>query len=263
MTRSQGAAIGDDVVAFDSPDMEFQVSCDVDRIIAGLDYDSFELLPGTVNPWPGMRFMEDGYEPFADSSDDPREEPKDHVLEDTLAEAPPMYLLPSPPPYWSPFLVDNRLEGKKKKKNKKKRNKNRQRQLQLQLQLEQQDLSPPSTPDISDGSIDSPMHSPMKINPMPPKVELSPEKKKKKRNKQRRRGSGRTRRLSSHAYPAYEGFDMMSVQLNGMNLSGGMYPKPDPYLPRSPGGPSYLGGTMFPRGTPLWIPHPHPIYGQC
>jgi ribosomal protein S8E len=257
--------------------VELQVTCDVDRIIAGLDYDSFELLPGTVNPRPGMRYIEDIYDPT--DSVDPTEESLDFVEDTAIEEAPSMYFLSSPTPYWSPFLMDHRLEGKKKKKNKKKRNKNRQRQFQLQLQLEQ-DVSPPTTPDSSDRSTDSsPVHSPVKS---PPKVELSPEKKaKKKRNKQRRRGSGRARRLNSQNYPSYEAMDLMSVHLNGMNLSPshgtGVYsPKPEPYPLRhsphpqhphqQPIGPTYSlgggGGPMFTRGTPLWIPHPV-IYGQC
>jgi len=278
MTRgvvSESASAESDVTA--PADPELQVICDVDRIIAGLDYNSFELLPGTVNPRPGMRYIEDIYDDPISDSVEPTEELVDFVTEDTAIEemAPSMYFLPSPAPYWSPFLLDHRLEGKKKKKNKKKRNKNRQRQLQLQLQLEQ-DLSPPSTPDISDGSADSPLHSPMQSPP------ASPEKKaKKKRNKQRRRGSGRARRLSSqHAsYPPYEGMNLMSVQLNSMNLSplssnGSLYSKPEPHLsypmrsphPQGPQSPhSYIGGSggpMFSRGTPLWIPHPV-IYGQC
>jgi len=234
--------------------MDSQVTCDVDRIIAGLDYDSFELLPGTVNPRPGMRYIEDS-DPTEEGSTDPSDEFLEFSTEDTVVDIGSVaHLLPSPAPYWHPFLMDTRLvEGKKKKKNKKKRNKNRQRQLQLQLE---QEVSP-ATPDISDGSVDSPLNSPSKSLV---KVDLSPDKKsKKKRNKQRRRGSGRARRL---AYSNYEGIDLMSVHLNGLNFGNGMYAKPEAYSVRS--GPSYLGmsGPMFSRGSPLWIPHPV-IYGQC
>jgi len=258
MTRSLAAdsAIPDKAMSASDVPMDHQVNCDVDRIIDGLDYDSFELLPGTVNPRPGMRYIDEDISdlnPIEDSLD-PTEESLEFNTEDTIDDlsASVAYLLPSPAPYWHPFLVDNRLVegGKKKKKNKKKRNKNRQRQLQ--------EVSPPATPDISDGGADSPLNSPSKSLA---KVELSPEKKaKKKRNKQRRRGSGRARRL---AYPNYEGIDLMSVHLNGLTFGTGMYAKPEAYSVRSPNGPSYLNsGPVFSHGSPLWVPHPV-IYSQC
>jgi len=263
MTKSQGDDFARGVEELLAPDTAPQVTCDVDGIIAGLDYDSFELLPGTVNARPGMKFVAE--EPL---SDDSYPLASDFTMEDSVG-VPPMYFYPSPAPYWpSPFLMSSpgRIEGKKKKKNKKKRNKNRQRQLQLQLERE---MSPSTTPDFSDGSTDSPVHSPLnqsissdRQSPVPGEVSLD-KKTKKKRNKQRRRGSGR-RRSGSPVYPAYDGIDMMSVHLNGLNLSGGLYPKPgtESYPMRS--GPNYsLNGTVFSRGSPLWVPHPIPIYGQC
>jgi len=41
-----------------APDTSPMNSKDMDHIITGLDYNSFELLPGTVNPRPGMRYIE-------------------------------------------------------------------------------------------------------------------------------------------------------------------------------------------------------------
>jgi len=238
--------------------MNSQVLRDEDRIIAGLDYSSFELLPGTVNPRPGMRYIEDSSvsAQFFDSelTEDFRTEGV--LIEDISDSVGVPFLLPSPMPYWQPFIIDH---GRKKKKNKKKRNKNRQRQLPYQFQLEvqveqetQDDVSPPTSPDISDGSTESsPTNSPMKIQPI---MDLSPDKKgKKKRSKQRRRGSGRGRRL-------FEDADLMGVQLNGLNIgSNGIYGNPDPYSVRSPHAPNYLG--LPPGGVPpyshgpLWVPH--------
>jgi len=272
MTKSQVADYAgsdEEVLTSDTP---LQVTCDVDGIIAGLDYDSFELLPGTINARPGMKFVEDADEPFSEASY-PMRTSSDYVIEDNVS-APPVYYFPSPAPYWpSPFIMTSpgRIDGKKKKKNKKKRNKNRQRQLQLQLERE---MSPPTTPDFSDASADSSVDSPLNQSissesrspvPSEPGDFPSEKKVKKKRNKQRRRGSGRVRRSGSPSYPTYDGVDMMSVHLNGLNLSGGMYPKPgtETYPSRSHG-PNYsLNGTVFSRGSPLWVPHPMPIYGQC
>jgi len=233
-----------------------------DRIIAELDYNSFELLPGTVNPRPGMRYIEDSSvsAQFFDSEVTEDFRTEGVLIEDvsdSVGSIP--FLLPSPMPYWHPFLIDH---GRKKKKNKKKRNKNRQRQLPYQFQLEvqveqeqtQEDVSPTS-PDTSDGSTESsPTNSPLKIQPA---TDLSPDKKgKKKRSKQRRRGSGRGRRL----FLSPEDADLMGVQLNGLNIgSNGIYGNPDTYSVRSPHGPNYLGlpGGVPPysRG-PLWVPHP-------
>jgi len=241
---------------------------DVDRIIAGLDYNSFELLPGTVNPRPGMRYVEDlsaSVAQFIDS--EIIEDFRDSILIEDVSDGGGSipYLLPSAP-YWQPFVIDVDDGGRKKKKNKKKRNKNRQRQLPYQFQLEvqvehtQDDVSPTS-PDISDGSSESPTSSPVKVQPST--MELSPDKKgKKKRSKQRRRGSGRGRRL----FPNSEDIDLMSVHLNGLNIgpNGGIYGKPDTYSIRSPHAPSYLGappGSVYARG-PLWVPH-SVIYTQC
>jgi len=256
---------------------------DVDRIIAGLDYNSFELLPGTVNPRPGMRYVEDPSTTTAQFIDsEVIEDFRDSVLIEDVSDGGGSipYLLPSAP-YWQPFVIDVRHDdgGRKKKKNKKKRNKNRQRQLPYQFQLEvqveqeqtQDDVSPTS-PDISDGSsTESLTSSPVKVQPST--MELSPDKKgKKKRSKQRRRGSGRGRRL----FPNSEDIDLMSVHLNGLNIgsnglnglnigsNGGIYGKADTYSIRSPHGPSYLGalpGSVYARG-PLWVPHPV-IYTQC
>jgi len=245
---------------------------DVDRIIAGLDYNSFELLPGTVNPRPGMRYVEDpsAAAQFIDSEG--IEDFRDSVLIEDVSDGSGSipYLLPSAP-YWQPFVIDVHHDdgGRKKKKNKKKRNKNRQRQLpyqfQLEVQVEQeqtQDDVTLTSPDISDGSsTESPTSSPVKVQTST--MELSPDKKgKKKRSKQRRRGSGRGRRL----FPNSEDIDLMNVHLNGLNIgsNGGIYGKSDTYSIRSPHGPSYLGappGSLYTRG-PLWVPHPV-IYTQC
>jgi len=250
-------------IAMDSP------ARDVDRIIAGLDYNSFELLPGTVNPRPGMRYVEDPSTTTAQFIDsEVIEDFRDSVLIEDVSDGGGSipYLLPSAP-YWQPFVIDVDDGGRKKKKNKKKRNKNRQRQLPYQFQLEvqvehtQDDVSPTS-PDISDGSsTESLTSSPVKVQPST--MELSPDKKgKKKRSKQRRRGSGRGRRL----FPNSEDIDLLSVHLNGLNIgsNGGIYGKADTYSIRSPHGPSYLGalpGSVYARG-PLWVPHPV-IYTQC
>jgi len=145
----------------------------MDHIITGLDYNSFELLPGTVKPRPGMRYIE----AVITSSPLPYLECAPEDVGDEAGTSVP-YLLPSPAPFWQHYIMDNHFEGgKKKKKNKKKRNKNRQRQLQLQLQLEQ-DISPSTSPYISDASADSPHSSPSKS------LEMSPEKKAKKKEKQ-------------------------------------------------------------------------------
>jgi len=249
--------------------IDSQVVRDMDRIIDGLDYSSFELLPGTVNPRPGMRYIADSSAQFVDSEVIENFRTESVLIEDVSdgGGAVP-YFLPSTP-YWHPFLIDTQQgeSGRKKKKNKKKRNKNRQRQLPYQFQLEvqveqeqtQDDVSPPTSPSISDGSsTESPTNSPIK---MPPTE--SPDKKgKKKRSKQRRRGSGRGRRLFLNP----EDVDLMNVHLNGLNIGSnrGNYEKPETYSVRSPHGPSYLGappGPIYSRG-PLWIPHPV-IYSQC
>jgi len=213
MTKSVSTDFTPAIQTMRSSDTSPMDSKHVDLIIAGLDYDSFELLPGTVNPRPGMRYIE---AMMSDHNQVATEEPLQFTPEDIGVDETGTslaYLLPSP--FWQPYLMDNHYDmGKKKKKNKKKRNKNRQRQLQLQLQLEQ-DMSPSSSPYVSDTSADSPLSSPSKN-----KVDMTPEKKaKKKRNKQRRRGSGRGRRL---IYPNYEGVDLMSVHLNGLNFGNGM-----------------------------------------
>jgi len=120
MTKSQGDDFARGVEELLAPDTAPQVAtCDVDGIIAGLDYDSFELLPGTVNARPGMKFVAEPDEPL---SDDSYPLTSDFTMEDSVV--PPMYFYPSPAPYWpSPFLMSSpgRIEGKKKKKNKKKK----------------------------------------------------------------------------------------------------------------------------------------------
>jgi len=222
-------------------DSQSQSVRDVDRIIAELDYGSFELLPGTVNPRPGMRYIE--YPAFSNNfiedseqSEDPLDFRTGGVLFEDVSDGVGgfvPYLVPISAPCW---IVENLHDGeKKKKKNKKKRHKNRQRQRKHQLhQLQTQDVSPPS-PDISDGnSTDSPANSPIKFQPT---MGQSPEQIGK--NRRRSRGSGRGRRL----FPNY-GIDFMGIHLNPINLGGPdrMYRNPDPYSIRiqQNGGPNYF-----------------------
>jgi len=123
----------------------------VDDVILSLDFNSFELLPGTVNARPGMKFAKL-----------PEEAPREKEVEtqlDSLEEyennsgaGVQIYYFP----YWqAQYIVPN--PAKKKKKNKKKRNKNRQRKNQS---------SDESTKSQTD----------------------SPKKSKRRRHKQRRRG---------------------------------------------------------------------------
>jgi len=245
--------------------MDSQVIRDVDRIIDGLDYCSFELLPGTVNPRPGMRYIADSSPQLVDSEVIEDFRTDDILIEDVRdgSGGSVPYFLPSTP-YWQPFLIDlQHGDGRKKKKNKKKRNKNRQRQLpyqfHLQVQVEQEQTQDDVSPDISDGSsTESPTNSPIKMQSS--NMESPDKKGKKKRSKQRRRGSGRGRRL----FP--DDIDFMNIHLNGLHIgsSNGIYGKPDTYSIRSPHGhgPSYGGpGPIYSRG-PLWVPHPV-IYSQC
>jgi len=166
MTKSQVDGLSDvqdDEVFSDS---DLQVTCDVDGIIAGLDYDSFELLPGTVNARPGMRFAD-----VYDTSESP-----DSFFppSDESSNVAPFFSLPSPISYWVPaYSLTPQYDGKKRKKNKKRKNKNQRKQRQLQVERVQ--LSSPTpyissptpyisspTPYISDTSSESPVHSPMK-----------------------------------------------------------------------------------------------------
>jgi len=211
--------------------MDCQVVRDADRIIIELDYDSFELLPGTVNPRPGMKYIEDPSSLPSPNFIDPEqsEETLDFVTNGVFIEdmnngvgvnglVP--YLLPISAPCW---IVDNpQGDGKKKRKNKKKRHKNRQRQRKHQLQMDQpQDVSPPS-PNISDGSsVDSLPNSPMKSQPS---IERSPD----QIGKHRRRGRGsRGRRLFSPNYIDYMGAHSR-VNFGGPDRM--MYNPPDPYM---------------------------------
>jgi len=59
LTHNYSSRYPDRIVRIRYSTMNSQVLRDEDRIIAGLDYSSFELLPGTVNPRPGMRYIED------------------------------------------------------------------------------------------------------------------------------------------------------------------------------------------------------------
>eukprot|EP00456_Euglypha_rotunda_P009958 TRINITY_DN1237_c0_g1_i15.p1 TRINITY_DN1237_c0_g1~~TRINITY_DN1237_c0_g1_i15.p1 ORF type:complete len:362 (-),score=34.33 TRINITY_DN1237_c0_g1_i15:225-1184(-) len=135
-------------------DHDHPTTCDVNGIIAGLDYDSFVLLPGTRNPRPGMKFAEETEPPVQESID------PDYQLDysASMFESPSMpsvYFFPSAPPYWgstTPFLLaSSRLDGKKSKKknkNKKKRDKQRQQRLKrdhfLRASLSLEQLSPHS-----------------------------------------------------------------------------------------------------------------------
>jgi len=95
-------------------------TCDVDGIIAGLDFESFVLLPGTRNARPGMRFAEDAEVPIEEMGDYQTE------YSASLSESPsmPSMYFYSPAPYWgSPFLIASpQIDGKKSRKNKNKKN---------------------------------------------------------------------------------------------------------------------------------------------
>jgi len=219
----------------------------VDRIAAELDYDSFELLPGTVNPQPGMRYIEAVSrfynQNFVEDSEQ-SEETLDFVTNGVLIEDMSAsfgmngfvpYLLPVSAPCW---IVDNHGDGgKKKRKNKKKRHKNRQRQRkhQLQLQMDQpQDVSPPTSPSSDGSSTDSPTNSPVKLPPQSP-MEQTPD----QISKNRRRGRGsRGRRL---LFPPNYDIEYMGAQLNRMNLGPDLRYKSNPYLMQTqPIGPNYF-----------------------
>jgi len=192
-----------------------------DRLIAGLDYNSFELLPGTVNPRPGMRYIED---PSNQNFIEYSEPLETTFITNNVVDSASIgvngfvpYLLP----IQQLWIVENPHDdgGKKKRKNKKKRHKNRQRQRKQHLQIMDQipSLSPPTSPDSSDGSsTDSPTNSPLKI-------EIDQMGK----SRRRARGSGRGRRL----FPFYDvGQDQMYL--------------PDLYAMRTAqSGPNYLPRT--------------------
>jgi len=228
------------------------LTCDVDGIIAGLDYESFVLLPGTRNPRPGMKFAED--------TEAPAEGIADYQMDYSAGvyETPSMPSMYFYPPYWgTPFVVASpRLGGKKsKKKNKKKRNKNKQRlqrleresQLGVTTPTSDQSLSPLSSPNLSSKSPDSPSLS--------PKSDQKPNKK--KRNKQRRRGSGRARRASAPQYMLHEGLDAMSFQFAGLGVTS----NGEPASGFSKSGAYSPSNRYNSRHPPFW--NQIPLYGQA
>jgi len=183
-----------------------------DNRFVGLDYNSFELLPGTVNPRPGMRYIDypSSNQNFIDYTE-PSETTflPNNMVEDMSASVGVNGFVPYLLPIQQLWIVENPHDdgGKKKRKNKKKRHKNRQRQRKQHLQLMDQipTLSPPTSPDSSDGSTDSPTNSPMKIQP----DQIG-------KNRRRARGSGRGRRL----FPIYDvGQEMYLPDLYAMRTA--------------------------------------------
>jgi len=240
------------------------LTCDVDGIIAGLDYESFVLLPGTRNPRPGMKFAEDT-EALPEEITDYQMDYSASVYESP--SLPSMYFYP-PPPYWgAQFMVASpRLDGKKsKKKNKKKRNKNKQRLQRLERESQLGVTTPTSDQSISP----SPLSSPSLSSKTPDSPSLSPKSdqksNKKKRNKQRRRGSGRARRASAPQYMLHEGVDAMSLQFAGLGVGlpdapvattgevASGFPKSGTYSP--------LNRYSSSRHPPFW--NQVPLYGQA
>jgi len=225
----------------DSCESILQVTCDVDGIIAALDYDSFELLPGTVNARAGMRFADDAYD-IQDSPDTTPEFVSDN------SGMPSMYAFPSPIPYWAPPFDVPQNTRRRRKKNKKR--KSQRRQLARELEAQQRVVSPAPSTYVSDGSSESPMNSPMKqrLNRANTPSELLLAKKaKKKRNKQRRR-RGAARARESLSFSTYY-MDVVTARLNGMNMAGFTEYSPqqkDSYASRP---------HIFARG-PLFISHP-------
>jgi len=229
----------------DSDDSEssLQVTCDVDGIIAALDYDSFELLPGTVNARAGMRFADDAYD-IQDSPDSLVSTPEEFISDNS--GMPSMYAFPSPVPCWGPPFDLPQNTRRRRKKNKKR--KSQRRQLARELEAQQRVVSPAPSTYVSDGSSESPMNSPMKqrLNRANTPSELLLAKKaKKKRNKQRRR---RARARESLSFSTYD-IDLVTARLNGMNMAGFTEYSPqqkDSYASRP---------HIFARG-PLFISHP-------
>jgi len=255
-------------------------TCDVDGIIAGLDYETFVLLPGTMNARPGMKFADETVEEPDDSAD--AQYFDFPSFGENAMGMQSMYFIQNPPPqYWATQFVlasPPLLDGKKsKKKNKKKRNKNKQRQQRLEREAQAaqkgqplvgEDTSPETSPRLSPLKKVSKQQNIATRKPtlqtlnFTPKTPISGDKKaaKKKRNKQRRRGkqlsvppvltfspgSGRARRAShpGHLYEA--GVDMMSLHFGGLSVN-----QHESGLPGSPG--------TFPKSGltyPLRSPHP-------
>jgi len=263
-------------------------TCDVNGIIAGLDYNSFVLLPGTRNARPGMKFAEEMEAPVEEIVED--DYPLDNLdYSSSVYESPSMpsmYFFPAPPPYWggTPFLLPSRLDGKKsKKKNKNKKKRDKQRQQRLERDhlrtlrtISTDSLSPP-TP-LSPSSAHSPRsvnsssssvssNSPKNINILSKTPEPTSNKKpnKKKRNKQRRRGTGRIRRASAPQYILHDGMDAMSLQFTGLTVGlpdGSSIPMAGSDSLSNFSKPGY--STHFSpgrRGRPFWSQLP--LYGEA
>jgi len=263
------------------------LTCDVNGIIAGLDYNSFVLLPGTRNARPGMKFAEEMEAPVEETIDG--DYPLDNLdYSSSVYESPSMpsmYFFPAPSPYWggtAPYLLPSRLDGKKsKKKNKNKKKRDKQRQQRLERDhlrtlrtISTEQLSPP-TP-LSPSSAHSPRsvhsssssnssNSPKNINILSKTPEPTSNKNpnKKKRNKQRRRGTGRIRRASAPQYILHDGMDAMSLQFSGLTVGlpdGSSIPMTADSLSNfsKPGYSHYSPGR---RGRPFWSQLP--LYGEA